>query len=143
METALGGEKQKETEFLPAVDVVETNEAFVFVIDLPEMNLEDLEVLYSLGELTFIGHRHPKADYPDSCYRRRERSFGRFERSFTVDHLLDARRIESHCGNGTLTIVVPKMKLTCEEDGFMPPQNKPPSRFQTHRRAHIWKHVRL
>ncbi len=145
MEQMLGGSKGKTTNFLPPCDVVETDEEYFIIVDLPGLNLEDLEVHYSLGELVLEGIRRSDPDMADSQYRRCEREFGCFERTFTVSKPVDEHQIKCRYTGGILTVTAPKLSLASLGLSTPLPQNEPPSRsrtlpWRTRVRKHVWLH---
>lgn len=145
MEATLGGSKEKINNFLPPCDVVENDEEFLIIVDLPGLNLEDLEVHYSLGELVLEGMRRPDPDLFDFHYCRCERDFGYFERTFILNKQIDEHLIECHYMQGILTVVAPKLSVASLGLGTPNPQNEPPSRSRTlpwraRARKHVWLH---
>ena len=68
----------------PSVDIFETENELVLKADLPEVKAEEIEVRVEDSTLTIKGERKFERDETTRGYHRIERSYGAFERSFTV-----------------------------------------------------------
>lgn len=92
----------------PAVDLDETDQAYVMSIELPGVRKEDVGVELENGVLTIHGEK--KAEREEKTGKRRwiERSYGSFQRSFTLPANALAERIEASFRDGILTVTVPK-----------------------------------
>lgn len=102
-----GGERKTEA-FVPAVDVVETDSAFVVTAEVPGVEPEQLELQVENGVLTLKGERKQEHEETREGYRRTERSYGQFQRSFTLPPDTDPRSVVAKAENGVLTVTVPK-----------------------------------
>jgi HSP20 family protein len=58
--------------------------------------------------LTLKGERLLDPEVKDEQYYRKERSFGKFQRSFTLQESIKPEQVKAAFKNGVLTIVVPK-----------------------------------
>lgn len=97
-----------DTDWRPAVDIVEEDERFLVRADLPGVATDDIDVQMENGLLTVAGERRrERADDADGV-RRYERRVGRFARRFTLPESADAERITARSVNGTLEITIPK-----------------------------------
>src|SRR5438874_3378041 len=76
----------------PSVDIYETENELVLKADLPEVKLEDIEVRVENLTLTLKGERRFEKDDSIKGHHRIERSYGAFERSFTVPATVDAEK---------------------------------------------------
>ena len=99
--------------WVPSVDVVEEQDQYVFRADLPGVELSQIEVLFDKGLLTIKGERKniDSADCKDDeqcAYRRIERPYGSFRRSFRLPDAVDAERITAKSNSGVLEVCVPK-----------------------------------
>jgi HSP20 family protein len=92
----------------PSVDIFETENELVLKADLPEVKLEDIEVRVENQTLTVKGERKFERDETNRGYHRIERSYGVFERSFTVPATVDADKVGAEYKNGVLTVKLPK-----------------------------------
>jgi len=94
--------------WLPAVDVRETDEAFIFTAELPGLTKDDVSITLEENVLTMTGERKLENEETKNEYRRIERSYGRFTRSFTLPHDVDTDKVDAKYGDGLLTVAVAK-----------------------------------
>jgi len=94
--------------WVPAVDIYET-EAHDLVVraELPGMAREDIEVSVENSTLILKGDKKLDAAVKEENYRRIERTYGTFHRSFTLPNTVDATRISAEFKNGVLTVKLP------------------------------------
>ena len=95
--------------FLPAFEVKENKDSFVFKADVPGVKEHDLEVTTTGNRLTVSGKRETENEEKDDTYYACERSYGSFTRSFTLPEQADAAHVKAELKNGELTVVVPKV----------------------------------
>jgi len=94
--------------WVPAVDIYETAQKDVVLkVDLPEVAREDIEVTVEHNTLTLKGTRKPPSDVKEEQYRRVERAYGTFTRSFTLPSTIDAGKVAADYKNGVLTVTLP------------------------------------
>jgi HSP20 family protein len=94
----------------PVTDIYETKEAYIFKLELPGFKKEEIKVEFSGDTLTLRGERKQEEETKnDSCHRQ-ERSYGVFERSFTVPKNVDAKKIEASLQEGILMLTIPKIE---------------------------------
>jgi len=74
----------------PAVDIVEKDNAYEVVAELPGMDEKNIEVNIANGTLTIKGEKHEEKEEKKKDYYLQERRFGSFERSFRVPEGVDA-----------------------------------------------------
>lgn len=92
----------------PLVDIYETESGAVLKVDLPGMDKSDVSVEIKENVLTIRGERQPDAPVEDDRYYRRERSSGKFQRSFAMRSMIAPDQIKASFRNGVLTIEIPK-----------------------------------
>lgn len=96
--------------FRPPVDIVEQDNAFLATLDLPGLKKEDIEISLDEGVLSVSGER--KMEHPigeeGTAYRRIERSYGTFSRSFTLPQGVDIGKVEANFADGVLKLTLPK-----------------------------------
>lgn len=102
------GENLSTSEWMPPVDVHESEEAFLFTAELPGLTKEDVAITLEDNILTLSGERTFEEVGKDDAYRRIERSYGSFTRSFTLPHQVDQDKVEAKFKDGVLTISVGK-----------------------------------
>lgn len=96
------------THWVPPVDIYETAEKDVVIrAELPDMAREDIEVTVEHNTLTLKGTRKLPADVPEESFRRVERRYGTFNRSFTLPNTVDASKVSADYRNGVLTVKLP------------------------------------
>ncbi|HVJ94772.1 MAG TPA: Hsp20/alpha crystallin family protein [Labilithrix sp.] len=103
--TALGTAATQRS-YSPAIDVRTNADEIVFVCDVPGIKHEDLDVSVEAGRLTIKGHRRYEGGQKDQVWL--GRSYGAFERSFTLPDLVDPDKLTADLSDGVLTIRVPK-----------------------------------
>jgi HSP20 family protein len=95
-------------EWMPAVDIKETDEGYTFRMDVPGLKPEDLDVELHEGVLSIRGSRSDEKREEDEGYVRTERRQGSFSRQFRVPTTVPADSLEAEVKDGVLTIEVPK-----------------------------------
>ena len=92
----------------PAVDIYETeSHDLVLKAELPGMSREDIEVSVENSTLVLKGTKKFEADVKEEQYRRIERSYGTFHRSFTLPNTVDATKVTAEFKNGVLAVKLP------------------------------------
>ncbi len=94
--------------YKPAVDAYETAEGLHFVMDVPGLSKDDLDLSFENGVLTIAGERKPAWEPKGMTLHRNERFHGQFSRSFSLPQGVDLDKIEAKFENGVLWIHVPK-----------------------------------
>ena len=97
---------------MPAVDVTETDGGFEVTAELPGMDEKNIEVKLANHTLTIKGEKRDEKEETKKDYYTRERSFGSFQRSFTVPEGVDTDKIEASFKKGVLTVTLPKTAET-------------------------------
>ena len=96
----------------PQVDVFESADAITLKVELPEVNPKNVELQIEGNALTLRGERNlENADNRES-YHRIERSYGPFNRTFTVPSTVDTENVRAECRDGVLRITLPKKAET-------------------------------
>lgn len=99
----------RRTEWLPPVDIKESEQAFTFHMDVPGLKPEDLDVELHDGVLSIRGTRNEeKREEDDKGFVRVERRKGSFARQFRVPTSCKAEQLTAKVSEGVLTIEVPK-----------------------------------
>ena len=94
--------------WVPAVDIFETaNHDLVIKAELPDVTRDDVTVTVENNVLTLRGEKKLPADVRDDQFRRVERDYGSFSRSFTLPNTVDAAKVSAEFKNGVLTIRLP------------------------------------
>ena len=95
-------------DFMPPVDITETEKEYLIKLDLPEVPKEEVKVLVEAGVLTIQGERRKEKEETGKRFHRIERSYGTFLRTFTVPPDADATKIDAEFKEGLLKVHLPK-----------------------------------
>ena len=94
--------------WIPAVDIYETeNHDLVVKAELPDLTREAIDVTVENHTLTIRGERKLPGDVKEDQFRRVERQYGTFSRSFTLPNTVDASKVGAEYKNGVLTVKLP------------------------------------
>jgi HSP20 family protein len=107
-DTPTTGNGRSARRWLPAMDVVETDDHFVLTADLPGLSEEDVSIEVEENVLTVSGERKAEHEYKREGYVRVERSYGSFRRSLTLPKGVDADAVSASFDKGVLEIRIPK-----------------------------------
>lgn len=92
----------------PVVDTIERDDAVVIKADLPGVKKEDISIDIRQNVLTLSGERSHEKELKEDQFHRRERYFGRFQRSFTLPENVDPEHVDAKFKDGVLEVRVPK-----------------------------------
>ena len=100
------------TEWIPPVDIRETDQELTFEVELPGIKLEDVQVTAENGILTIHGQRtETRSEGDEARYHLVERTYGTFERRFQLPQGVDTEKIEADVELGMLAVHIPKGAL--------------------------------
>lgn len=102
------GESVEGSAWLPVVDIIENDDAILLKADLPGIDPKDVDIQVESDTLTLRGERQQEKDVKEEDYRRIERSYGSFVRSFTLPNTVDTEKIQAEYRNGVLELTLPK-----------------------------------
>jgi HSP20 family protein len=94
--------------WVPAMDLVETEDHLVLRADLPGLGKEDVEIEVKDGVLTVSGERRTEHEDSADGYHRVERAYGRFSRSLSLPQGIDADQVQADFDKGVLEVRIPK-----------------------------------
>jgi len=94
--------------WMPAMDLVETDDRFVLRADLPGLAEEDIKIELEDGTLTLSGERKAEHESKSEGYYRVERAFGSFSRSLTLPQGVDPEAVTASFDRGVLEVRIPK-----------------------------------
>ena len=94
--------------WVPAMDLVESEDHFILRADLPGLSEEDVNIELEDNVLTVTGERKTEHEDKKEGYYRVERSFGQFRRSLTLPEGVDAEAIRASFDKGVLEVRIPK-----------------------------------
>lgn len=97
---------------VPAVNVSETDKAFMLSVAAPGMDKKDFKV-EAFDEMLTISAEHEREEKEEKNgrFNRREYNYSSWTRSFTLPENCDAGRIEANYVNGELKIMIPKLEV--------------------------------
>ena len=97
---------------IPRIDVSESDKAYSFTAELPGVDEAAVEVTLTNGALTIAGEKKTDSEEENKQQIRTERSFGRFQRSFSLPSDSDEDKVGATFKNGVLNITVGKSPET-------------------------------
>lgn len=104
-----GGQEVVATgDWIPRVDIAETDTAFEIKVEIPEVNKEDVKVAVYNGVLTIRGERKQEKEENGKKFHRVERKYGSFTRSFTLPENVDENSIKADFKDGILHLRIQK-----------------------------------
>jgi HSP20 family protein len=107
------GDTNGQSGWVPALDVVETNDEVLCQLEVPGLTPDDIEIRVQDNMLVIAGEKKPyHAEEKEGGFRSVERRYGRFERSFTLPRSIDTNNVKARHENGVLTVVLPKAETS-------------------------------
>ena len=94
--------------FAPAVDVYEDEHKVALKIEVPGIDEKDIDVRVENNTLTVHGERKIEKEEKEENYRRVERQYGSFTRTFTLPTTVDTENVSATYDKGVLKIALPK-----------------------------------
>ena len=94
--------------FAPAVDVYEDEHNITLKIEIPGIDEKDIDVRIENNTLTVHGERKFEKEEKEENFRRVERKYGSFTRSFTLPNTVDAEHVQAHYDKGILKVQLAK-----------------------------------
>jgi HSP20 family protein len=94
----------------PSVDIYETHDEMILAAEIPGLDEKDIAIQIEDNTLSIKGERQFAKETKEENYRRIERSYGSFCRSFSLPGHIDQEKIKADHENGVLKITMPKKK---------------------------------
>jgi HSP20 family protein len=113
LDQAFAAQSNDRRVWVPAMDVVEKKDAYVFYAELPGVDASQLDINFEQNVLTIRGTKSSPVDVAKDGEVRvyaAERVNGAFERSLRLPEFVDGEQIGAELTNGVLTVTVPKAK---------------------------------
>jgi len=104
---SLNGDTAEAT-WVPPVDIFEDPEAIRIIAEVPGVKPEEVKISLEDNVLTIRGSKQQAAEERTERVHRYERTYGTFERSFTLPATVDASNIQASYEHGVLTVTLPK-----------------------------------
>jgi HSP20 family protein len=108
MDDMLGRELPEGIGWNPPVDVVEEEGELILTMEVPGMKRDDIMIDVADTSLTIKGEKKSEIEKQDVNFRLVERSYGAFERTFSLPRSVDAARIQAEYQDGVLRVHMPK-----------------------------------
>lgn len=99
---------ERRDNFVPSIDVSETNDQFLITAELPGMNKDDITISLENGRLSISGERNFKNEEEGKTFHRVETRYGSFNRSFQLPDNVEEDSISATYENGLLNISINK-----------------------------------
>lgn len=99
-------------DWVPACNVMENDKEYRLRVELPDMKKEDIHVKMEDRILVIEGERKEEKEEKGMRFHRRELTYGKFVRRFTMPEEIEASKIQTSFRDGMLELVLPKMKVT-------------------------------
>jgi HSP20 family protein len=96
------------TAFAPPVDVYEDEHNVTLKIEVPGIDEKDIDVRIENNTLTVHGERKFEKEEKEENYRRVERQYGSFTRTFTLPNTVDTENVAANYEKGVLKIKLAK-----------------------------------
>jgi HSP20 family protein len=94
--------------FAPPVDVYEDEHNITLKIEVPGIDEKDVDVRIENNTLTVHGERKFEKEEKEENFRRVERQYGSFTRSFTLPSTVDPEKVQASYEKGILKIQLAK-----------------------------------
>jgi HSP20 family protein len=101
-------ESLNNTSFAPPVDVYEDEHNVVLKIEVPGIDEKDIDVRIGNNTMTVHGERKFEQEEKEENYRRVERQYGSFTRTFTLPQTVDQENVQADYDKGVLKIKLSK-----------------------------------
>jgi HSP20 family protein len=108
LDRPIKGNDEPFADFMPAVDITETDADFIVKADLPEVKKEDINVHVEDGVLAIEGERKQEKEDKGKRFHKIEREYGKFVRRFSLPIEVDADKVRAEFKDGVLTVVLAK-----------------------------------
>src|SRR5436305_11921344 len=102
------GQSSTVRRWLPAMDLVETEDDFVLRVDLPGLSEKDVNIELEDSVLTVSGERKAEHEERKEGYYRVERASGNFSRSLTLPEGINPEAVQATFDRGVLEVRIPK-----------------------------------
>jgi len=95
-------------DWVPAVDIQESEKEYLVKAEIPEVKKEDVKVSIEEGVLTIQGERKAEKEEKGKKFHRTERVYGKFLRSFSLPSEVEEAKVLAEFKEGMLTLHLPK-----------------------------------
>jgi HSP20 family protein len=106
--TQSGDDLMTSGSFVPPVDIYEDENSFKLHVEVPGVKEGDIDIRLENNTLTLRGERKFESESKEENFRRVERRYGSFMRSFTLPNAVDPEKVSANYDNGVLEIQLTK-----------------------------------
>ena len=99
-----------EQEFVPSVDIAETDKDIIVQAEIPGIDPKDLDISLNGRLLTIKGEKRSEHEEKRENYHKIERKYGAFSRTLDLPTDVDPDKVEATYKDGVLKIVLPKVE---------------------------------
>jgi len=92
----------------PITDIFETKDEYVFKLEVPGLEKDDINIEFNENTLTIKGEKKEEKEVKEENYHRVERFSGSFSRRFTIPRETDGNKIKASMKDGILELRIPK-----------------------------------
>lgn len=92
----------------PAMNVWADEESVLITAEVPGLNAKDIDISILGDTLTLSGSRSADVIPEEARTHRRERGYGKFNRSIQLPFTVDVKKVEARFKNGVLNITLPR-----------------------------------
>lgn len=96
--------------WVPPVDITEQADAIRIMAELPGVSPDNVKISVESNVLTINGTKEQMSEEKTERVHRYERTYGSFERTFTLPGTVDPAGIRANYDNGVLTVTLPKVE---------------------------------
>ena len=96
------------TSFAPPVDIYEDEHTIAVKMEVPGIDEKDIDVRIESNTLTVHGERKIEKEEKEENFRRVERQYGSFTRSFTLPSAVDTGQVSANYDKGVLKVSLAK-----------------------------------
>ena len=90
----------------PAVNIWTSEDGQVITSELPGFDPEDIDINVSADKLVISGERKAEPEFENASYHRKERSFGKFQRTLQLPFMIDTNKVDAKFNDGILTVAL-------------------------------------
>jgi HSP20 family protein len=108
MSSSDGDRKSIGTSFIPAAEIHETDNEIKLHVEVPGIDVKDLDVKVSEDAVAITGERKSEVKHEDKGMRRSEFRYGRFQRVIPLPTPIQNDKVQADFKNGVLSLIMPK-----------------------------------
>jgi HSP20 family protein len=103
------------SDFMPRIDVSETEAAMQVMAELPGMDEKDIQLSLENDTLIISGEKKNDVEEKGKNFHRVERSYGSFQRVIPLVSEVQTDKVEANFRNGVLNITLPKTPAAAKQ----------------------------